>query len=166
MNHTLLFALFSFSGVEDGFEELRLVFFFPLVNQYLDLFAFSVDYLSFIFSNFTDCHIIIVISFEADLLCQLFLALWIFNFKSPVTSAVLSWIISLFFVLVSFGFLIWGLHLFGSTLSALSHFSLILFSLILFSCCLSLLCSYHFDFSFFSPSVQILKTHVLFPLCP
>lgn len=111
MNHTLLFALFSFSGVEDGFEELRLVFFFPLVNQYLDLFAFSVDYLSFIFSNFTDCHIIIVISFEADLLCQLFLALSVFSFKSPVTSAVLSWIISLFFILVSFGFLIWGLHL-------------------------------------------------------
>ena len=64
-------------------------FFFPLVNQYLDLFAFSVDYLSFIFSNFTDYHIIII-SFEADLLGQLFLALSIFSFKSPVTSAMLS----------------------------------------------------------------------------
>ena len=66
-------------------------FFFPLVNQYLDLFAFSVDYLSFcgLFSNFTDYHIIII-SFEADLLGQLFLALSIFSFKSPVTSAMLS----------------------------------------------------------------------------
>lgn len=143
-------------------------FFFPLVNQYLDLFAFSVDYLSFIFSNFTDYHIIII-SFEADLLGQLFLALSIFSFKSPVTSAMLSWITSLFFVLVSsFGFLIWGAP-FMSVLNLLClpyHFSLIFFSLILFSCCLSLLCSYHFDFSFFPPSVQIVKTHVLFPLCP
>ena len=105
-------------------------------------------------------------SFDADLLGQFFLALSIFSFKAPVTSGMLSWIISLFFVPVLFGFLIWGLQLsifWISFVCLLYYFHI--FSLLHFFHVCSLLCSYPFHFSFFlfyPNSIQILSDSVMF----